>query len=176
MNVHTPEVQRRTLTNLALDGAMFVVFLIAAAPRFTGIAIHEWLGVALGAAVVTHLVIHWSWIAGVAQRLFSRTTGCARLGYALNALLFAVFTTIIFTGLMISETALAPLGIRTERDRFWTQLHHLASDAAVFLLGVHVALHWRWIVNATRRLFAQFSPQKAASFSAASVLNKEAQQ
>ncbi len=175
MNVHTPEVQRRILTNLALDSAMFVVFLTTTAPRFTGIAIHEWLGIALGAVVVTHLVIHWSWITGVAQRLFSRTTGCARLGYALNALLFAVLTTIIFTGLMISETALAPLGIRTERDRFWTQLHHLASDAAVFLLGVHVALHWRWIVNATQRLLTRLSSQKAAALSAAPVLGKEAQ-
>lgn len=176
MNTPTRETKRRTLTNLALDGAMFVVFLITTAPRFTGIAIHEWLGIALGAAVVTHLVIHWLWIAGVAQRLFSRTTGSARLGYALNALLFAVFTTIIFTGLMISETALTLFGIRTERDRFWMQLHHLASDAAVFLLGVHVALHWRWIVNATRRLFTRFSSPKVAALSAAPFLGKEAQQ
>lgn len=154
---------------------MFVVFLITTAPRFTGIVIHEWLGVALGAAVVTHLVIHWSWIASVAQRLFSRTTGSAHLGYALNALLFAVFTTLIFTGLMISETALPWIGIRVEQDRFWMQLHHLASDAAVFLIGVHVALHWRWIVYATRRLLARLS-RKAAAFSAAPALRKAAQQ
>jgi hypothetical protein len=175
MNTLPSETRRRTLTNLALDGAMFVTFLIATAPRFTGIAIHEWLGIALGAAVLTHLVIHWSWIVGVTRRLFDRTTGSARLNYALNTLLFIVFTTIIFTGLMISETTLPWIGIRPERDRFWTQLHHLASDAAVFLIGVHVALHWRWIVNATRRLRARFS-RTAPSLSATPVLTKEAQQ
>jgi hypothetical protein len=175
MNIHTPEVQRRALTNLALDGALFVAFLVATAPRFTGIAIHEWLGIALSAAVVTHLVIHWSWIIGVARRFFNRTTGSARLNYALNTLLFVVFTTIIFTGLMISETALPWIGIRFEPDRFWRQLHHLASDVAVFLIGVHVALHWRWTVNATRRLLARFS-RKTAAFNAAPVLRKEAQQ
>ncbi len=175
MNTPTSEAKRRTLTNLALDGALFVAFLIATAPRLTGIAIHEWLGIALGAAVVTHLVIHWSWIVGVTRRFFNRTSGSARLNYALNTLLFIIFTTIIFTGLMISETALPWIGIRFEQDRFWTQLHHLASDAAVFLIGVHVALHWRWIVNVTRRLLARFSP-KAAALNAVPVLRKEAQQ
>lgn len=174
MNTRILETQRRTLTHLALDSAMFVAFLIATAPRFTGIAIHEWLGVALGAAVLTHLVIHWSWIVGVTQRLFSRTTGSARLNYMLNALLFIVFTTIIFTGLMISETALPLIGVRPERDRVWTHLHHLASDTAVFLIGLHVALHWRWIVNAGRRLASRIF-RTAPALAPAPALTKEAE-
>lgn len=175
MNTFPPEARRRTLTNLVLDGALFVAFLIATAPHFTGIAIHEWLGIALGAAVITHLVIHWSWIVGVARRFFNRTTASARLNYGLNTLLFVVFTTIIFTGLMISETALPWIGIRFERDRLWTHLHHLASDAAVFLIGGHVALHWRWIAHVTRRLLARF-PRNVAASNAATVVRKEAQQ
>ncbi|MCS6940529.1 MAG: DUF4405 domain-containing protein [Roseiflexaceae bacterium] len=174
MNTQTPGTQRRTLTNLALDSTMFIAFLIATAPRFTGIAVHEWLGIALGAAVLTHLVVHWSWIVGVTRRLFSRASGSARLNYLLNALLFIVFTTIIFTGLMISETALPLLGIRFERDRLWTQLHHLTSDAAVFLIGLHVALHWRWIVNAGRRLASRIFRQ-APAFASAPALTKEAE-
>jgi hypothetical protein len=174
MNLHLPEAQRRTLTNLALDGAMFVAFLIATAPRFTGIAIHEWLGIAFSAAALTHVVVHWSWIVGVTQQLFDQATGRARINYGLNALLFIIFTTIIFTGLMISEVALPWSGIRLERDRFWTHLHHLASDAAVLLIGLHVAIHWRWISNTVRRLTSRVFRQ-ASALKTAPALTKEAE-
>ncbi len=171
MKTHRSKTRQRTLTNLALDGALFIAFLIAAAPRFTGIAIHEWLGIAFGAAVMTHLVIHWTWIVGVTRQFFRRATGTARINYVVNVLLFIMFTVIIFTGLMISETVLPWTGIRLERDRFWTQLHHLASDAAVFLIGLHVAVHWRWIVETVRRLPRFFRP--AESLAAVPVLTQE---
>lgn len=40
--------------NFAVDTAIFVAFLVAMAPRFSGIAIHEWLSIAFAAAIVTH--------------------------------------------------------------------------------------------------------------------------
>lgn len=171
MNIRLSETRQRTLTNLMIDGAMFIAFLIATAPRFTGVPIHEWLGVALGAAVMTHLIVHWTWIVGVARQFFRRATGSARINYVLNVLLFVIFTVIIFTGFMISETVLPWLGIRFERDRFWTQLHHLVSDASIFLIGLHIAVHWRWIVDTVRRLPRFFRP--AASRVAAPVLTQE---
>jgi len=36
----------------------FLAFLVAMAPRFSGMAIHEWLGIAFGAAITTHLLLH----------------------------------------------------------------------------------------------------------------------
>ena len=39
-------------TKLLLDISTFVAFLVAMDPRTSGIAIHEWLAIALGATVV----------------------------------------------------------------------------------------------------------------------------
>ena len=77
-----------TKVNLFLDAAIFVAFLLALDPRLTGIAIHEWLGVAGAAAVVVHLLLHWEWIVGVTRRFLGRTSGAARLNYVVDALFF----------------------------------------------------------------------------------------
>lgn len=145
----------RNTTNLLLDTASFVAFLLVTAPHFTGMAIHEWLSIALGGALITHLLLHWSWLVAVTRRFFSAASWRARTNYLLNALLFVCFTVAIFTGLMISEVALPLFGIELGHDGLWEQLHRLASDACVILLGLHLALHWSWIVNTTRRLFTR---------------------
>jgi len=141
----------RTKVDLFVDATIFVAFLITTAPRFSGIAIHEWLSLAFGAAIVVHLLLHWSWIVGVTRRLFGRVQGSARLNYLLNTLLFIDVTLIIFTGVMISEVALPLFGIRFPREGVWRILHSLTSDLAVMLTGVHLALHWSWIVKTIKR-------------------------
>lgn len=100
----------RSKVNLVVDIVIFLAFLIATAPHFTGIAIHEWLGLAFGAAIVTHLLLHWQWIVETTKRIFSKLPGKTRLNYALNILLFIDVTLIAFTGIMISKSALPTRG------------------------------------------------------------------
>jgi hypothetical protein len=153
----------RNMTNLVIDLAIFIAFLIAMAPHFSGIAIHEWLSIAFGAAIVTHLLLHWSWIVNVTRRFFGRVTWRSRLNYLLNTLLFIDMTVIIFTGLLISEVALPFVGIDTSPGSTWRRLHSLSADLCVPLIGLHVALHWSWIVSTTRRyLIAPLMPRRAA--------------
>jgi hypothetical protein len=141
----------QTKVDLLVDVAIFVAFLITTAPRFSGIAIHEWLSLAFGAAIIVHLLLHWQWISGVTKRFFGKVQSSARINYLLNTLLFIDVTLIIFTGLMISQVALPVLGLQTERGGTWRVLHSLTSDIAVILTGAHVALHWSWIVKTIKR-------------------------
>jgi len=145
----------RTYTNLLVDITIFAAFLIATAPRFSGLAVHEWLSIAFGAAIVVHLLLHWRWIVSTTQRLFSTAPNQARLSYAINLALFIDMTVVIFTGLMVSEIALPSLGLNLAGGRGWMGLHRTASDVAVILLGFHVALSWRWIVGVVKNLWAR---------------------
>ena len=147
----TEKKVNRTAVNLGLDAAVFVAFLVTTAPRFSGIAIHEWLGVAFGAAIVTHLLLHWQWIVATTRRFFHTAMSAHRLNYVLNALLFVSMTVIVFTGVMISQVALPTLGIATVRSGMWRQLHSLATDFTVFIVAAHVALHWSWVVSTIKR-------------------------
>lgn len=153
-----PRIHRRSLTNLLIDSAIFVAFLAATAPQLTGIAIHEWLSIAFGAAVITHLLLHWEWIAGVTIKFFRRATHESRINYILNVLLFIDITIVIVTGLLISEAALPLFGVRFPRDGTWRVLHRLTSDGGVVLLGLHIALHWRWIISTLGRLVGRAWP------------------
>ena len=62
----------QTKTNLLVDIAIFAAFLIALDPHMTGIAIHEWLSIALAATIVAHLLLHWKWLVQVTRRLLKR--------------------------------------------------------------------------------------------------------
>jgi hypothetical protein len=64
-----------------------------------------------------------------------------------NILFFIVMTGSLFSGLMISNDVMSVLGIQLAVSRSWRSIHVLMSDASVILLGVHIALHWKWIVT-----------------------------
>ncbi len=142
-------------TNLLLDIAVFIAFLFAMDPRTTGIAIHEWLSIAFGAAMIVHLLLHWKWIVTVTQRFFRKIATKARLNYVLNVLFFIDMTLVIFTGIMISEAALPALGIRLQENFTWRFLHSFTADFSVVILGLHTALHWKWIVDSFKRYLIQ---------------------
>ena len=146
-----PTQPNRNKTNLIVDSVIFLAFLVAMAPHFSGMAVHEWLGIAFGAAIITHLLLHWQWIVEVTRRLFSKAQWSARVNYILNALLFIDITLIIFSGLMISQVALPLVGIQLAQSGAWRGLHGIAANLFMVLVGLHVALHWQWIVNMFKR-------------------------
>ncbi|PWH13798.1 MAG: hypothetical protein DDG60_09630 [Anaerolineae bacterium] len=142
-------------TNLFVDLFVFSAFLIIANPDLTGMTLHEWLGVAFLAALLTHLVLHWEWIVRITLSFFKKLWHASRLNYIVNLLFLVLMTGALFSGLMISESVLAFLGISIERNPVWEGLHHTLSDASVLVLGLHLALHWKWIVNTFNRYVIQ---------------------
>lgn len=139
-------------TKLLVDAGALGSFLIATAPRFSGLSIHEWLSLGLAVVNIVHLLLNWSWITTITRRLFSKTlTWKQRFGYVLNVLLFIDFVVIMVTGLAISEVALPQLGLQLPRSMAWRGIHGLASDVGVIILGLHLGLHWQWLVGTISR-------------------------
>src|SRR5215212_5398885 len=137
--------------NLAVDLVIFVIFLVVEAPKFSGLPVHEWLGIAIGAGALTHVLLHWSWVIEISRRFFGKAQTLARINYVLNMLLFLAIVTIIFTGLMISETIMPLLGITVSKNGMWHGVHTAAANVFIGLVALHVALHWQWFVNLLRR-------------------------
>jgi hypothetical protein len=144
-----------TRTKLLIDVAIFAGFLMAMDPRSTGIAIHEWLSIALAAAIITHLLLNWRWIVEVSRRFLGKVANRARVNYILNFLLFVDITLCIFTGIMISQVALPLLGITLPMNFLWRRLHDLTAEGLLYLIGLHIALHWGWIVRTVKRLLVR---------------------
>lgn len=140
-----------TKTNLTLDLVIFTAFLAMANPSLTGNTIHEWLGVSLAAAIVTHLLFHWNWIVEVGGKFFRKLLHQSRLNFVVNTLFFVAMTGSFFSGLLISKDVMSALGIHLSVGGGWKSIHTLLSDASVILLGIHFALHWKWIVTSVGR-------------------------
>jgi hypothetical protein len=138
-------------TNLLIDAGIFTAFLVAMEPRFTGIAIHEWLSLALAATVIVHLLLHWQWIISVGAGFFRKLWHSSRLKFVVDALLFVVFTTIMMSGVMISRAFLPALGLRVQAGPVWRMLHSLSANAGILLVGLHFALNWKWVAGMVGR-------------------------
>jgi predicted permease len=151
MKPETHSKPNPTRVNWWVDVALFGAILLALAPQFTGLAIHEWLSLALAGGVLIHLLLHWQWIVNVISRFLGRTSWSARINFVLNTVLFSAFVIVSFSGLLISREALPLFGVELQANRTWEMLHRLSADAIVFVVGAHLALHWKWILNALRR-------------------------
>ena len=59
--------------------------------------------------------------------------------------------TIIFTGLMISETVIPLLGVTATQNGLWRGVLTAAANLFILLVALHVALRWQCFVNLLRR-------------------------
>jgi hypothetical protein len=144
-------IAARTRLDFWFDAILLLGFTLAYSYGFTGIGIHEWLGIALGAALLLHLTLHWDWVIRTTRKLVS-PRGPDKLIYLVNLALLVAMTFCVASGILISRVALPSLGIYPLTGPFWTEFHFKTADVTLFLVPVHVALRWRWIVRVGRRL------------------------
>jgi hypothetical protein len=123
-------------------------------PRTSGIAVHEWLSLALAGTVVVHLLLNWEWIAQLTTGMFTKGLNGSRVNYILNWLLFIDGILIMLSGLMISESALPSLGFTLPVNFAWNGLHEFSANIFLALMGLHLALHWNWVMSTIKKLFA----------------------
>ncbi len=137
--------------NLYLDILLVVAFVVDMELRFSGLRIHELLGVFLGAALVIHLILHWRWIFSITRLFLKKLVHESRLKYVLNILLFVDMLILVVTGILISRTLGLNLAGLQQYSRLFEQLHRLTADLSLLIVAFHVALHWKWIATHARK-------------------------
>lgn len=138
---------------LLLDVVLALSFVVAMEYRFTGIQVHEALGLFFAGAVLVHIVFHWNWVVGVTRTFFKKVLHESRLNYVLNALLFASAAVMTVTGILISRTLGLQVGGSIQALHGQIEgIHRLTSYLSLAIVGLHVGLHWQWIVNVVRKL------------------------
>jgi hypothetical protein len=87
----------------------------------------------------------------VTKRFVRQLFHASRLNYVIDAALFVAFTVMMFSGLMISRAILPALGLQTPNEFIWRFVHARSADLSLALLTVHFGLHWKWLVDVTKR-------------------------
>ncbi|HEY3824137.1 MAG TPA: DUF4405 domain-containing protein [Bryobacteraceae bacterium] len=150
--------QWRLKTTFWLDVTLLVSVCALQTVRFTGLVLHEWLGLAMVGMVFAHLLFSWSWIASLSRRLFTMQPARARINYLLNLSLFAAVTAVIFSGILISQKAIpALMGTQAapDMDWRWDSLHNDFSQFVLLLSGFHFAMNLDWVLVAAEKLFGR---------------------
>jgi hypothetical protein len=153
---HRPAQKRRipgrTQLDFWLDLVLLVAFALDYSFQFTGLSIHEWIGLGFGVALLLHITLHWAWVLRTTRRVFGRLAGRERIRWFVDLALLLVMTLCVVSGILISRSALPALGITPLAGAFWTGLHTTSADITVALVGLHVALSWRWGLTVGRRI------------------------
>lgn len=137
----------------SLDALLLVLGLLLMAPRLTGLALHEWIGISFLLPLLVHLLLSWRWIVTALRRTSAPTSRRDAVNLALNTLLFISTAVVIVSGLVISQVALPWLGVTgTVDDVAWRSTHNNWTDVMWVLVSAHVAMNWRWIARVGHRL------------------------
>jgi hypothetical protein len=136
------------LTKFILNILLAIVFLLLMDPRsFFGLPFHEWAGLLIVLFFLLHKILNWSWIKKVTTSFFKRAPGRARINYILDILLLTGLTLIVLSGIAIARTIdFSWLNLGGSRF-FWRAMHVSSSMLVLALFGIHLGIHWRWVLQ-----------------------------
>jgi len=136
---------------LYVDIFLLISFVLVNIPQATGIPFHEWASVLFIVPLLVHILMDWQWIVNITKRMFGKLPGEVRFNHLFDLIIFIMMTLALMTGFVISEAALPALGIHVIIDPFWSTMHDLTANLTMLLIGVHLAMHWKWLVNSSKR-------------------------
>jgi len=138
---------KKTIYKIITDVVVAIGTLLLLSEKATGETLHEWIGVAGLAALLTHLLLSFDWFAAVTKRFFQKQTFQVRANWILSAALFIAMTIAFYSGLVISKTVMPALGIELAGGMAWKSLHSLSSNFTLFITALHLAVNWKWVVK-----------------------------
>ncbi|MBF6594631.1 MAG: DUF4405 domain-containing protein [Thermaceae bacterium] len=126
-----------------MDSILGLAFLFAFQPRFTGLPVHEWMGLSLAGVVLIHLLLGWNWVVNISKKLLGKLPGQTRLLYVVNLALLLAFVGVAVTGVLVSKVVFPHAG----ENRALLGVHRLFANGILLLMALHLALNWQWVVN-----------------------------
>ncbi len=127
--------------------AATVMLLLMDPKSFYGLEFHEWAGLIIGLLFILHKILNWNWIKKVTLGFFRKCPGRARFNYVLDILLLAGIIIMILSGIAIARTIDFSWLTLGGTRKFWRALHTSSSFITLVLFGIHLGIHWNWILQ-----------------------------
>lgn len=151
-------MNKKNIVKYTLDVFLALGFMLLFDKMAIGIQLHEIIGLIMGGAVLIHLALNYKWVIGITKKLFSKKlSNRTRLCYILNVMLFICVILIVVSGVFISKTILTNI---SSTNPIWKGIHMGVSNITLILIGIHIGLHWNWIMNMSKKIFKFKLPDK----------------
>jgi hypothetical protein len=145
--------------------------------RSTWDDLHVWGGVLMILAVIIHFSIHWQWVKLMTRRMVnavrgrgSRFSRGAKVNLAVDGVIGLSFLVTAVSGIYFLFLPTGYNGGRTVgwdpnylfSRLTWDLIHTWGAVVMIVAALLHFVIHWRWVVNVTRRFFLSLAPQRVS--------------
>lgn len=132
------------MKKMILDVVMTIMMVLLMCLNFTGLQIHEIMGIAIFFFFLIHNFINFKWIKAVTLN-FKKSTLKTKIMYIINILLFISTSATVITGILISKTILTE--IKIPNTEFLNGWHTSFAYWSLIIIAVHIGVHWKSILN-----------------------------
>jgi hypothetical protein len=129
--------------------------LFSGISRSAWVAAHIYSGLAGLAGIIMHIVLHWDWLKALRGRPLGTMPEKLRANRIVDRVMWFAFIT---TNVFGAAAWMLRFGIDVYVVSVSDRLHVGLGVAWAILAAVHLALHWKWIANTTRR-YVYVTPQ-----------------
>ncbi|MFD0825439.1 DUF4405 domain-containing protein [Neobacillus sp. M.A.Huq-85] len=144
---------KKNYTRIVLDLLMAITFVLLMDPRvLNGLPFHEVAGLVIGVAILTHIGLNYRWVINTTKKIFDpKLPKKTKFSYLLNILLLISMATVIITGILISRIVFPSLAVQGGHSI--RGIHSFSADATLALVGLHVGVHWQWVMSIFKKAF-----------------------
>ena len=136
----------KKIIKIAVDVAMFVLFLLLMEYHLLPDVTHEWLGISVFVLFVVHNALNYKWYAV----MFKGKHSVMRIiQTVLNFLLVITMLLCMISALFVARELFA--GLNLQAGMFGRTLHMKASAWTFILMSVHLDLHFGMFAGMTKR-------------------------
>ena len=167
----------------ALSGVYFLIFtsggfdggrnawygVVILFTRHTWEEIHTWGGLAMVAAVLIHLIMHWGWIKSMTGRVWQQARGTggrvargSQVNLVVNGWIGLSFLATAVSGIYFfllpeggyqgGQNPNWDPGFLFSRP-VWDMLHTWGGISLIIAALLHIYIHWGWIVKVTQKMW-----------------------
>lgn len=144
---------KKNYTKIVLDLMMAITFVLLMNPRvLNSLPFHEIAGLVIGVAILTHIGLNYRWVINTTKKILDpKLPKKTRFNFSLNLLLLVSMATVIITGILISRVVLPSFAIQGNHSI--RGIHSISSDVTLAIIGLHVGVHWQWIMSICKKAF-----------------------
>lgn len=157
-------MKKINLVKIFLDILMMLVFvLLYNKGVLSGLQFHEIAGLCLGGVFIIHIGLNWRWVKQVTLNILKKKMAIkTRIGYVVDLLLLGAIGYIIISGIIISKVLFPNINVGNEM--FFESTHISVAYAALLLVGIHLGLHWDWVMDMFKKMFKITQTKKSMSY------------
>ncbi|WP_442600351.1 DUF4405 domain-containing protein [Neobacillus sp. D3-1R] len=144
---------KKNYLKIVLDLLMAITFVLLMEPKvLNGLPFHEIAGLVIGLAILIHIGLNYRWVITTTKKIFDpQLAKKTRISLLLNILLLLSMATVIITGIFISKVLFPNLAFTGGHEI--REIHGLSADATLAIVGLHIGLHWQWILTICTKVF-----------------------